>query len=177
MTVRRRAEIAAATQKTFFFFLSLSLSKKRKYYPKQYLVDEGVLFLNRSESLADPAGPTELVYKLSQVSSARREKASLLAKCKPDRGQVGLYSPHQHHHHHHTVSAQADPEKDEAATSAQAVSFRDEEEEEEPFQIPKERGVAVHLQVGMKPAGCTGGAVLKLCISYFVFYILYLLLH
>lgn len=55
----------------------------------------------------------------------------------------------------------ASKQKYEAATSAQAISSRDEEEE--PFPIPKEWGVAVHLQAGMKPVGCTGGVKAKSC--------------
>lgn len=86
MTVQRREQISALTRGFFC---------KEKILAQTVLSRWGCVILNRFESLLDSAGPTELVYKLSQVSSARREKASLLVQCKPDRGQVCLYSPSQ----------------------------------------------------------------------------------
>lgn len=80
IAVQRHEQNGALTR--FFFF------SKEKILSQTVLSRWGCVILNRFESLLDSTSPTELIYKLSQVSSARREKISLLVCCEADRGQV-----------------------------------------------------------------------------------------
>lgn len=129
MAVQRQEQISALTGVSFFFF-------QEKILAQTVLSRWGCVILNRFESLLDSEGPTELIYKLSQISPARREKASLLVRCKPDRGQVCLYS------------LPRATQKDEAATSTvtQAIIFHKRKDPSVYTAKPALSSLTIHLQ-------------------------------